>query len=74
MAIVKNGEYGLYISGKIEINLIYNLEDEEEFKNLKKGDIIDDKEALKLLKEVREDLASSNDGSEEIANAKIILI
>lgn len=67
--IVKKTKYGLYIEGKILLKIRADIDKNK----YKEGDLINDEEALELLEINKDELASSNDGSEMIANAEIIL-
>ena len=68
MAILKRDKYGyLVVSGKIELEITAEVSGEE-------GDIIEDSLAKEMLEAVLDELASSNTGSEMLANAKIQLL
>jgi hypothetical protein len=65
MVKVKQGKYGKYVEGYIVIKIEGYLTDED------LREEITEEEAISLMEKTKDDLAGSNDGSQEIAFAKI---
>lgn len=68
MVTIKQDKYGNYVEGFIQLELRAYLT------NVNLGDKIENKEALDHLSKELDNLAGSNNGIEELANANIKLI
>lgn len=68
MAKVIKTENGRVIRGRIILNIDVELEDGDDRED------IPDNEAKELLMQRQDELSGSNDGSELLANAKVILV